>query len=143
VRELEDGAGRTRRQVFSVETGDRLVTDVTDVLASFVAGSGDGLLNAFLPHATAGLAVMELGSGTEEDLRSILSMVLPLDWDYRHRHGHRGHGRDHVLPVLVTPSLTLPVERGRLLLGTWQSVVIVDTNTDNRRRELVLTYLGG
>jgi secondary thiamine-phosphate synthase enzyme len=100
-------------------------------------------VNVFLPHATAGLALMETGSGSEGDLEDALDRLLPPEERYRHRHGARGHGRDHLLPVLVPPSLSIPVEDGRLLLGTWQSVVVIDTNQDNNTRRVRLTFLKG
>ncbi|HET7488506.1 MAG TPA: secondary thiamine-phosphate synthase enzyme YjbQ [Acidimicrobiales bacterium] len=126
-----------------LDTGGRRVTDITDEVASFCAGRGDGLVNVFAPHATAGLALMETGSGSEDDLEELLGRLLPRDDRYRHRHGSRGHGGDHVLPVLVSPSLVLPVLGGRPALGTWQSVVFVDPNEDNRSRALRLSFLPG
>ena len=126
-----------------LRTGDRLVTDVTDEVRRFCSGRGDGLLNAFLPHATAGLALLETGAGSEPDLELVLEGVLPRDADYRHRHGSPGHGRDHVLPALVSPSLTIPVADGEPLLGTWQSVVVVDPNADNPTRTLRLSFVSG
>jgi len=128
-------------EVFAVETGERLVTDVTGIVAKFCVGHGGGLCHVFAPHATAGLALMELGSGSEGDLAEALSRLLPPDDRYRHRHGAVGHGADHLLPVLVSPSLVLPVEGGRVLLGTWQSVVMVDTNADNRLRDLRCSWV--
>jgi secondary thiamine-phosphate synthase enzyme len=101
------------------------------------------LLQAFLPHATAGLALMETGSGSEEDLQQILDTLLPADDRYRHRHGPAGHGRDHLLSAFVSPSLTLPVEGGQVILGTWQSVVVVDPNRENNRRRVRLSFLPG
>jgi secondary thiamine-phosphate synthase enzyme len=103
----------------------------------------DGLVHVFLPHATAGLALMETGSGSEEDLEDVLDRVLPRDDRYAHRHGSVGHGGDHLLPVLVSPSLTIPVARGRLLLGTWQSVVLVDPNRENDVRRVRLSFVRG
>ena len=102
---------------------------------------GDGLLHVFLPHATAGLALMETGSGSEEDLDAALERLLPRDDRYAHRHGSIGHGGDHLLPVFVAPSLTIPVEAGRLLLGTWQSIVLIDPNRENDERRVRLTFL--
>jgi secondary thiamine-phosphate synthase enzyme len=128
-------------ELIEIATGDRLLTDLTDRIKEFCAGRGDGLLNVFAPHATAGLALIELGSGSEEDLLELLSRWLPADDRYRHRHGSRGHGRDHLLPVFVTPSLVLPVVHGEPAIGIWQSVVIVDTNRDNRVRRLQMTFL--
>ncbi len=127
-----------------MDTGGRLVTDVTDRVAAFAGeAGGDGLLHAFLPHATAGLALMETWSGSEQDLAEALERLLPRDDRYRHRHGSVGHGGDHLLPVLVPPSLTLPVEGGRVILGTWQRIVIVDPNRENNRRTLRLSFLPG
>lgn len=132
-----------RTSEFDLMTRGRLVSDVTGSLESFVDGSGDGLLHVFLPHATAGLALMETGSGSEADLQEALERLLPRDDRYRHRHGSVGHGADHLLPAFVSPSLTLAVERGRLVLGTWQSVVVVDTNRENDRRRVRLSMLEG
>lgn len=127
----------------TVRTGDHLVTDLTGEIEAFTRDRGDGLLHVFVPHATAGVALMELGSGSEEDLASLVDRVLPRDAGYAHRHGSRGHGRDHVLPALVSPSATLPVLAGRAQLGTWQSVVLVDSNTDNEVRQVRLSFLRG
>ena len=69
--------------------------------------------------------------------------LLPRDDRYRHRHGSPGHGADHVLPALISPTLTIPVLDGQLALGTWQSIVIVDTNVDNPERTLRLSFLAG
>jgi secondary thiamine-phosphate synthase enzyme len=129
-------------ELFSVRTDDRTVTEVTDTVAAFCTGRGDGLCHLLAPHATAGLALMETGSNSERDLAELLQRLLPRDDRYRHHHGSTGHGADHLLPVLVSPSLTLPVEGGRLLLGTWQSVVLVDTNPDNHDRQLRCTWMG-
>ncbi len=128
----------------SIETTGRRVVDVTDAVREFArSAGGDGLVHAFLPHATAGLALMETGSGSEPDLEEAIDRLLPREDAYRHRHGHKGHGADHLLPVFVSPSLSIPVEAGRLLLGTWQSVVIVDPNRDNNRRTLRLSFIPG
>ena len=125
-------------------TGDRTVTDVTEACAGFAAEQGgDGLLHVFLPHATAGLALLELGAGSDTDLTMQIEALMPRDDRWRHRHGSPGHGADHVLPAWISPSLTLPVDAGRLVLGTWQSVAVVDTNVDNRRRTLRLSFLAG
>ena len=133
-----------RSSVFVVATGERLVTDLTDRVAAFAAESAaDGLLHVFAPHATAGLALIETRSGTEADLDTVLRAVLPADDRYVHRHGSRGHGRDHVLPALVSPSLVLSVLAGELQLGTWQSVVLVDPNVDNAERTIRLSLLEG
>jgi secondary thiamine-phosphate synthase enzyme len=125
-----------------VDTSGRRVTDLTGKVNEFCSGRGDGLLSVFAPHATAGLALMETGSGSEDDLDELLDRLLPRDERYRHRHGSRGHGADHVLPVLVSPSLVLPVVGGRPALGTWQSVVLVDPNNDNPSRTVRLSFLG-
>jgi secondary thiamine-phosphate synthase enzyme len=131
-----------RRHEFEVDTRGRLVTDITEPVRDFAAQAGvDGLLNVFLPHATAGVALMETGSGSEEDLVGAMDRVLPREDRYRHRHGSTGHGADHLLPVFVGPSITLPVDGGTLFLGTWQSVVVVDQNRENNRRRVRLTLL--
>jgi secondary thiamine-phosphate synthase enzyme len=132
-----------RSHVLQVRTGSRWITDLTPEAASFCAGAEDGLLHAFAPHATAGLALLELGSGTEDDLAELVDRVLPPDDRYRHRHGSPGHGRDHVLPAIISPSLSIPVVGGRLALGTWQSIALVDTNADNATRTLRLSFLPG
>jgi secondary thiamine-phosphate synthase enzyme len=129
---------------FEVETGGRRVVDVTDRVRDFARDAAeDGLVHVFLPHATAGLALMETGSGSEADLEEVIGRLLPRDDRYSHRHGSVGHGGDHLLPVFVTPSLTLPVEGGRLVLGTWQSVVLVDPNRENDVRRVRLGFLPG
>lgn len=129
-------------EVFSVHTGSRAVTDVTDIVAGFCSARGDGLCHVFAPHATAGLALMETGSGSEADLEDLLERLMPRDDRYRHRHGSLGHGADHLLPVLVSPSLVLAVQQGGVLLGTWQRVVLVDLNADNPDRRLRCSWLG-
>ena len=125
----------------NVDTSQRRVADLTADIDRFTAGKGDGLLNVFAPHATAGIAVMELGSGSEADLSDALDRLLPRDDRYRHAHGSTGHGADHLLPVLVSPSLTVPVKDGRTMLGTWQSIVLVDPNSDNPQRRVRLSLL--
>jgi len=128
----------------TVRTGSReAVHDLTEQAASFVRGLGDGLLSVFVPHATAGVAVLELGSGSDEDLLRVLADLLPADDRYAHAHGSRGHGRSHVMPALVAPSLTVPVLAGRLALGTWQSIALVDLNVDNSERTVRLSFLAG
>lgn len=123
-------------------TSGRRVIDVTAEVRGFVReAGGDGVLHLFLLHATAGLALMETGAGSESDLEEVLERLLPRDDRWTHRHGARGHGGDHLLPVFVSPALTVPVEDGDLVLGTWQSVVIVDPNRDNDRRRLRCTLL--
>lgn len=129
---------------FTVDTSGRLVTDVTRPVREFVSErGGDGLLNVFLPHATCGVALMETGSGSEADLEDALDALLPPEDRYGHRHGSRGHGRDHLVPLFIAPSLTLPVEDGEVVLGTWQSIVLVDTNRENNRRRVVISLLRG
>jgi len=131
-------------QELTVDTKGRRVVDVTPHLRAFATrAGGDGLVHVFLPHATAGLALMETNAGSEEDLEELLERFLPRDDRYQHRHGSTGHGGDHLLPVLVSPSLTLPVEDGRLVLGTWQSVVIVDPNRENDTRRLRVSFVAG
>ena len=126
-----------------IDTSRRRLVDITDEVESVASDGGDGLLNVFVPHATAGLAVMETGSGSEEDLVDALERLLPREVDYRHSHGSPGHGADHLLPALVSPSVTIPVSGGRLQLGTWQRVVLVDLNADNPRRRVILSLLRG
>ena len=126
-----------------LDTSGRHVVDLTEEAVRFCAGKGDGLLNVFAPHATAGLALMETGSGSESDLLDLMGRLLPRDDRYRHRHGSPGHGGDHVLPVLVSPSLVIPVVAGRPALGAWQSVVLVDPNDDNPTRTVRLSFLPG
>ena len=127
----------------TVRTGSTLVTDLTQRAQQFCAGRGDGLLTVFVPHATAGVALIETGSGTEPDLADAVDRLLPRQDVYRHRHGTRGHGRDHVLPAFVAPSVTVPVIDGRPALGTWQSLVLVDSNVDNPERRVRLSFLPG
>jgi secondary thiamine-phosphate synthase enzyme len=126
-----------------IHTGADLVTDLTAEIGSFCRGRGDGLLNVFVPHATAGVGVIETGSGTEEDLAATIERLWPTGVRYAHSHGSRGHGRDHVLPAFVSPSLVVPVLDGRPALGTWQSIVIIDSNVDNPDRRVRLTFLTG
>jgi secondary thiamine-phosphate synthase enzyme len=129
---------------FEVPTAGTRVTDITERVRRFASGAGaDGLVHVFLPHATAGLALMETGSGSEADLEDALERLLPRDDRYVHRHGSVGHGGDHLLPVFVSPSLTLPVDGGRVVLGTWQSVVIVDPNRENDVRRVRLSFVPG
>jgi len=131
----------------TVRTGTaRGLLDLTADCARFVADAsdeGDGLLNIFVPHATAGVVVVELGAGSDEDLMAALDRLLPRDDRWRHRHGSDGHGADHVLPLLVAPSLTVPVVDGRMTLGTWQSIALVDPNADNATRTIRLSLLPG
>jgi secondary thiamine-phosphate synthase enzyme len=133
-----------RSEVISVRTGSRpVVVDITSQAAGFVSGEGDGLLHVFVPHATAGIAIIETGAGSDDDLLTQLRELLPADGRWSHRHGSPGHGRDHVLPALVAPSMSVPVVDGRLALGTWQSVCLVDTNADNPTRRVRLSLLAG
>ena len=131
-----------RTETFEVDTRDRRVLDVTDAVERFAGDAGgDGLVHVFLPHATAGVALMETGSGSEPDLEEAIDRLLPREDRYRHRHGSTGHGADHLLPVFVPPSLSIPCQSGRLLLGTWQRVVVVDPNRENNTRTVRLTFV--
>jgi secondary thiamine-phosphate synthase enzyme len=128
----------------SVRTGDQpTVVDLTGEVAVFCRERGDGLVSVFVPHATAGVALVETGAGGDDDLLDTLARLLPRDDRWGHRHGSFGHGADHVLPAFVSPSLVVPVLRGRLALGTWQSIVLVDTNVDNLTRTVRLSFLPG
>src|SRR5438094_7508453 len=130
--------------VITVRTGSRpAVRDITGEAADFVAGRGDGLLNVFVPHATAGVAIIETGAGSDGDLLRALDEVLPADDRWRHRHGSPGHGRDHVLPAFIPPHASVPVLEGLLQLGTWQRICLVDTNVDNPQRHVRLSFLAG
>lgn len=138
--------GPVETQVIEIATGDRqAIVDLTGHCETFLGevGATDGLLHVFVPHATAGLALIELGAGSDHDLLAALGDLLPADDRWRHTHGSRGHGRAHVLPALVPPYASVPVVGGRLALGTWQSVTLVDVNTDNRSRRVRLSYLPG
>jgi len=133
-----------RSETIRVSTRGRRVADLTDRVRAFARGTGgDGLIHLFAPHATAGLALMETGSGSEADLEELLARILPRDDRYAHRHGSEGHGGDHLFPVLVPPSLTIPVLGGEVELGTWQSVVLIDPNRDNDERTVRLSFLPG
>ena len=133
-----------RSTTIQVRTGSRdVVHDLTRACASFVADEQDGLLHVFVPHATAGLAILETGAGSDDDLLAALGDLLPADDRWRHRHGTPGHGRSHVMPALVPPYATVPVLGGRLALGTWQSICLVDLNVDNPDREVRLSFLAG
>jgi secondary thiamine-phosphate synthase enzyme len=127
--------------VLQLDTTNRQIIDLTTDVEHFVRDKGDGLCHVFVPHATAGLAIIELGAGSDDDLLTALSSVLPKDDRWRHRHGHRGHGADHVLPAFISPSVTLPVLGGRVQFGTWQSLALVDTNSDNPQRNVRLSFL--
>lgn len=133
-----------RTERFTVDTSGRTVTEITDRVQAFARHEDhDGLLSVFVPHATCGLALIETGAGSEGDLENALGRLLPRDERYAHRHGSPGHGADHVLPAFVSSSLVLPVHEGQVLLGTWQRVVIVDTNQENNTRTVVLSLLTG
>jgi secondary thiamine-phosphate synthase enzyme len=120
------------------------VVDITAEVARFAQGRGDGLLSVFVPHATAGVAIIETGAGSDNDLLGAIDELLPAtDGRWRHNHGSAGHGRDHVLPAFIAPSITVPVVNGRPELGTWQSVVLVDTNVDNHTRRVRLSFIAG
>ena len=132
-------------KILEVQTGGSFAClDLTGRINDWLTGRGDGLCNVFVPHATAGVALFELGAGTEIDVERAVGRLLPREDDrWVHRHGAPGHGADHVLPLIVSPSVTIPVVDGRMALGTWQSVVLVDPNTDNPRRAVRLTLLNG
>jgi secondary thiamine-phosphate synthase enzyme len=131
-----------RTEQIVVDTGGLFVVDVTDRVLGFARALGeDGLLHVFLAHATAGLALMETGAGSEADLQEAVERLLPRDDRYRHRHGSTGHGGDHLLPAFVSPSLVMAVHEGEVVLGTWQRIVIVDPNRENNQRTVVLSFV--
>ena len=133
-----------RSELRAVRTGGvPVVVDLTDDCAEFVRPETDGLLHVFVPHATAGIAILETGAGSDTDLLAALRELLPADDRWRHRHGSPGHGRSHVMPALVPPYATVPVLGGRLALGTWQSICLVDLNVDNAEREVRFSFLAG
>ena len=133
-----------RTERITVDTTGRQVIDITDRVLAFAGDLGeDGLLSVFVPHATAGLALIETGAGSEGDLLEAIEGLLPRDDRYGHRHGSEGHGADHLLPAFVASSLVLPVVGGEVVLGTWQRVVIVDTNRENNARTVLLSFLAG
>lgn len=130
--------------VLDLTTGSaETVLDLTDQCARFAHGRGDGLLHVFVPHATAGIAIIETGAGSDDDLLSALRDLLPADDRWRHAHGSRGHGRSHVMPAVIPPYASVPVLDGRLALGTWQSICLVDLNLDNPHRQVRLSFLAG
>jgi secondary thiamine-phosphate synthase enzyme len=129
--------------VLDVDTSRRRIVDLTDAVRGFCWSRGDGLCNVFVPHATAGVAIIETGAGSDDDLVDTLERLLPRDDRYRHAHGSEGHGADHVLPAIVSPSVTVPVSAGEPMLGTWQSIVLVDLNRDNPQRAVRLSFLEG
>ncbi len=131
-------------ETFSVRTGgEERVLDITERCGDFASRRGDGLLHVFVPHATAGIAIIETGAGSDDDLLAALADLLPADDRWRHAHGSPGHGRSHVMPALVPPYASVPVVGGRLALGTWQSICLVDLNVDNQVREVRLSFLAG
>lgn len=133
-----------RSEVVTVRTGGHArVADLTDQCSRFLGAAGDGLLSVFVPHATAGLAILETGAGSDDDLLTAIDLLLPRDGRWRHRHGSPGHGRDHVLPAFIAPSITVPVLDGKLQPGVWQSICLVDTNIDNAERQVRLSFLAG
>jgi secondary thiamine-phosphate synthase enzyme len=128
----------------TVRTGTRpAVVDITAEVTEFCRGRGDGLVSIFVPHATAGVAIMEAGAASDDDLLAAVGEILPPDDRWRHRHGSPGHGADHLLPAIIAPSITVPVLGSRPALGTWQSIVLVDTNRDNPERRVLLSFLAG
>jgi secondary thiamine-phosphate synthase enzyme len=135
-----------KTEIIEVRTGGReMVREITGECREFVwqaADGGDGLLHVFVPHSTAGIAIIEMGAESEDDLLAVLGELLPADDRWRHAHGSRGHGRSHVMPALVPPYATVPVIGGRLALGTWQSIALVDLNVDNPERQVRLSFLG-
>ena len=130
-----------RSEVLTLDTSRDRFLDLTHEVKRFVGDESDGLLSVFVPHATAGVAIVETGSGTEEDLEAALDRLLPRDDRYVHSHGSKGHGADHVIPAFISPSVTIPVESGRPALGTWQSIVLVDLNRDNPERTVRLSFV--
>ena len=129
--------------VLEIDSSRRRIVDLTEKVRKFCAAHEDGLCNVFVPHATAGVAIIETGAGSDDDLVDTLETLLPRDDRYRHAHGSPGHGADHLLPALIAPSVTVPVQGGEPLLGTWQSVVLVDLNRDNPRRSVRLSFING
>jgi secondary thiamine-phosphate synthase enzyme len=133
-----------KTETFDLETGEQAsVVDITQQVMEFVRGEADGLVNVFAPHATCGVALIEVGAGSDHDLITAIDDVLPKDDRWTHRHGSYGHGRDHVMPAFVSPSISIPVVGGMLQLGTWQSVVLVDPNVDNPHRQFRLSWIAG
>jgi secondary thiamine-phosphate synthase enzyme len=130
-------------QQLNVDTAVNKVIDLTEQVRAFCRDRGEGLLNVFVPHSTAGLAIMEMGSQSDADLEAMLNRLLPRDATYEHAHGSAGHGADHLLPAFLSPSLTVPVKDGRPMLGVWQSIVLVDLNVDNPRRQVHLSFVAG
>ena len=134
---------KMRTEELSFDTSSAQFVDLTSRVQQFVAAAAaDGLVNVFVPHATAGIAIIETGSGSEQDLANVIDDLLPRDDRYKHNHGSPGHGADHVLPAFLSPTVTLPVVEGRVELGTWQSIVLVDLNRDNPDRKVRLSFIG-
>jgi secondary thiamine-phosphate synthase enzyme len=132
-----------RTEVHTYDTTASPILDISTDVQQFLAGAGEGLLNVFVPHATAGLAIMETGAGSEADLEATLDRLLPRDERWTHQHGSQGHGADHVLPAFITPSVSIPVVDGHMQLGTWQSIVLVDLNRDNPQRKVRFSFQEG
>src|SRR5690349_2279550 len=133
-----------RTETIEIRTGSQArVRDLTGDCEKFLQGEADGLLSVFVPHATAGLAIIETGAGSDSDLLGAIDALLPRDGRWRHEHGTPGHGRDHVLPAFVAPSMTVPVVAGEMMLGTWQSICLVDSNVDNATRTVRFSFLPG
>ena len=133
-----------RSELLEVHTGSReVVHDLTRDCTTFVQGEDDGLLHVFVPHATAGIAILETGAGSDDDLLAALDDLLPADDRWQHQHGSPGHGRSHVMPAIVPPFATVPVLHGRLALGSWQSICLVDLNVDNPDRQVRLSFIPG
>jgi secondary thiamine-phosphate synthase enzyme len=133
-----------RSELITVRTGgSAAVVDITREAAAFVRSEKDGLLHVFVPHATAGVAIIETGAGSDDDLLTAIDDLLPTEDKWQHRHGSRGHGRDHVLPAWIAPYATLPVINGEIALGTWQSICLVDTNGDNPIRQVRFSFVRG
>ena len=135
-------SGDPRIEILTVDTSARQTVDLTEELTTFCEGRGSGLVSVFVPHATAGVALMETGSGSESDLLEVLHRLLPRDDRYHHRHGAPGHGADHVLPAIISPSIVIPIDDGHPALGAWQRVVLVDLNADNPQRRVRLSFIG-
>ncbi|MGH2776215.1 MAG: secondary thiamine-phosphate synthase enzyme YjbQ [Actinomycetota bacterium] len=132
-----------RTEVHTYDTTASPLLDITTDVQQFLGGAGEGLLSVFVPHATAGLAIMETGSGSESDLQATLDRLLPRDDRWTHRHGSPGHGADHLLPAFISPSVSIPVVDGIMQLGTWQSIVLVNLNRDNPQRKVRFSLLEG
>ncbi|GIF37549.1 YjbQ family protein [Actinoplanes xinjiangensis] len=133
-----------RSELITVRTGGApAVVDITREAAKFAGSERDGLLHVFVPHATAGVAIIETGAGSDDDLLTAIDDLLPTEDKWQHRHGSRGHGRDHVLPAWIAPYATLPVINGQIALGTWQSICLVDTNGDNPIRQVRFSFVNG